>query len=355
MEWRKGFLSEPKAPKPPRRKANALPDEAFLPEESYDLADDECDTVDPRIAEIETSHEAHQYSVEFSRSHCNAYNQGLTKIDASTNLEFSEDLRVVAHNRKFFGHHDGAGQGGQKRTMLLPSGIVLHYLEWGDEAAPPIVLLHDVSGCCHEYDEIARPLADKYRVLSLDMRGHGESSHSPTQLYGIEHLVEDVHELVVRLSLNGRDWGGAWTRPWVLVGRGTGAAVATAYAARHRGRVAGLVLWDFDPEWPKDRLNFYPYQAAHFNCQQAMASFFNDKLHLQEDGKYLAILFVNRARQLDLTNDYLVRMASSSHRPVPMQACVELLTQSLPHTPTRPQPERDPGSGIQDGQTLLHG
>jgi hypothetical protein len=41
MEWRKGFLSEPKPRKPPRRKANALPDEAFLPAETYDLVDDD--------------------------------------------------------------------------------------------------------------------------------------------------------------------------------------------------------------------------------------------------------------------------------------------------------------------------
>ena len=34
MEWRKGFLSEPAPRKPKARKANALPDEAYLPEES---------------------------------------------------------------------------------------------------------------------------------------------------------------------------------------------------------------------------------------------------------------------------------------------------------------------------------
>ena len=314
LTWRKGFLSEPKPKKAPKRRESALPDEAFLPQDSYDLGDDEGDTVDPRVAEIQTSDEAYEFSVAYSRSHCNIYNQGMLKLDANTNLQFCENLRVVAHNRKFFGHHDGPGRGGTKCTMLLPSGVVLKYLRWGDEAAPPIVLLHDISSCCHEFDEIARPLADKYCVFALDVRGHGETSHSPKQLYSIEHLVEDVHELVVRLSLNGRDWGGAYTRPWVIVGKGMGGAIASAYAARHKGRVAGCVLWDFDPEWPKDRINFYPFQAAHFNCQQAMGSFFNDKLQLQDDGKYLSIVFVNRAYHLDVTNDHMGAEFTMDHR-----------------------------------------
>jgi pimeloyl-ACP methyl ester carboxylesterase len=305
MEWRKGFLTEKPPPKKStlNRKANALPDDAFLPEDTYDLMDDEADAVDPRIAELENADEAYEYSVEYSRSHINLYNQGMIKITPETNLQFCEDLRVVAHNRKFFGHHDGPGKGGTKKKMLLPSGIVMSYQEWGAEAAPPIVLLHDISDCSHFFDEIARPLADKYRVLVPEPRGHGESTHSPSHQYGIEHLVEDLHEMVVRLSLNGRDWGGAWTRPWVLGGRGMGAAIATAYAARHKGRVAGLVLWDFDPEWQKDRLNFYPYQAAHFQNQLALASFLNDKLGLQEDGKYLSITFVNRCHALDIMED----------------------------------------------------
>ena len=72
MEWKKGFLSEP-APRKhkPNRKQAALPDEAYLPAETYDLADDEGDAIDPRIAEIETSEEAHEYSVDYSRSHIN--------------------------------------------------------------------------------------------------------------------------------------------------------------------------------------------------------------------------------------------------------------------------------------------
>ena len=74
LQWRKGFLSDP-APRKhkPNRKKAALPDEAFLPTETYELADDEDDARDPRVAELETSEEAYTFSTEYSRSHCNLH------------------------------------------------------------------------------------------------------------------------------------------------------------------------------------------------------------------------------------------------------------------------------------------
>lgn len=307
MGFKKGFLSAPEPPrKPSRRKQNALPDEAYLPAETYEFADAETGGIaadDPQLASISSSEEAYAYSVDFCRSHCNQYNQDALRLDPSVNVQFASDLRAVHFNRRLFGHHMGQGHAGEKRTMLLPSGIVLQYLEWGNEQAPPIVMLHDVCDSKHIWDDVAQPLADKYRVLSLDFRGHGESSRSPRHDYSIERLVEDLHELVVRLSLNGREWGGKFTRPWVLCGKGMGGAVATAYAARHEGRVAGVVLWDYEPEMPKERICFNPYQTAHFRDPEAVAALLARQLGLEDDAKYLAIHFVNKAEMVD-EDDY---------------------------------------------------
>ena len=52
-----------------------------------------------------------------------------------------------------------------------------------------MVLLHGVASCAHEWDEVARPLAERFRVLALDLRGHGETTHSSRSEYGLEHLV----------------------------------------------------------------------------------------------------------------------------------------------------------------------
>eukprot|EP00962_Isochrysis_galbana_P001542 scaffold396_cov127-Isochrysis_galbana.AAC.12 len=303
LPLKKGFLTEPAvtsgASRKERRRKTALPDVAFLPAETYDLLDDDDETSDPMVAEIETSEQAYQYSVEYCRAHCNQFNQGLMRLDPMVNVAFANDLSAVRFNRKMWGHHDGSGRGGEQRTMLLPSGIVLHYLEWGNDQAPPIVMLHDVCDSCHIWDDVAQPLADKYRILAIDFRGHGESSRSPRHEYGVDALVEDLHELVVRLSLNGRDWGGAYTRPWVLCGKGMGGAVAAAYAARHEGRVAGLALWDYDPDFPKERLCFSPYQAGHFRGQEPLAALLAKQMGLKDDAKYLAITFTNRAEYVD--------------------------------------------------------
>lgn len=201
----------------------------------------------------------------------------------------------VAAARTILHEQEGPGLGGKHRSLLLPSGIVLHYREWGSETAPPIVLLHDIAENHRAWDGVAAAACAQYRVLCLDLRGHGATSRSPRRLYGLDELMADLHELVVQLSLNGRDWGGAFTRPWVLGGRGTGAAVAAAYAARElgRGRVAGLFLVDYDPSWPKDRTAFYRYQAAHFGSGHEAAAALNATLGLRGDaariGRQLAL------------------------------------------------------------------
>ena len=80
MQFKKGFLMATEAPKKKkesRRKKNALPDSAYLPQEEYDLEADDGMDDNPLVAEIETSEQAYAYSVEFCRAHMNQFNQGL--------------------------------------------------------------------------------------------------------------------------------------------------------------------------------------------------------------------------------------------------------------------------------------
>jgi hypothetical protein len=60
-------------------------------------------------------------------------------------------------------------------TLTL-NGLRLHYRDWGDPAAPPVVPLHAYLQHARTWDTVARDLADRFRVLVLDQRGFGESA-----------------------------------------------------------------------------------------------------------------------------------------------------------------------------------
>src|ERR1051326_4592792 len=62
------------------------------------------------------------------------------------------------------------------RTRRLASlGITLALSEWGDPAAPPVVLCHGMFDHARGFDLLAPLLARRFRVIAFDQRGHGES------------------------------------------------------------------------------------------------------------------------------------------------------------------------------------
>ena len=123
------------------------------------------------------------------------------------------------------------------RTVTL-RGQRFHYTEWGDAAAPPVVMLHGLTGHARTWDEEARALSGRYRVLALDQRGHGDSDPASDGDYTTGTLAGDLAAFCDALDL-GR------TR---LVGLSMGGRVAIAYAGRQPARVERLVVVDIGPE-----------------------------------------------------------------------------------------------------------
>ena len=66
---------------------------------------------------------------------------------------------------------------------LSVNDLALHYLEWGKEKAPPIICVHGYTGSADAFNALARHLQDRYHLLALDVRGHGESAWSPAGAY----------------------------------------------------------------------------------------------------------------------------------------------------------------------------
>src|SRR6266436_64412 len=121
---------------------------------------------------------------------------------------------------------------------LTVNGLSLHYLEWGAAAAPPIVCVHGYTGSADAFNALARHLQNHYRILALDVRGHGESAWSPTDAYSYADQAGDLAEFADRLGLD----------KFVLIGTSMGGIIAMAYAAAHAERLLGLVINDIGPD-----------------------------------------------------------------------------------------------------------
>jgi pimeloyl-ACP methyl ester carboxylesterase len=122
------------------------------------------------------------------------------------------------------------------------NGLRLHYLEWGDAAKPPLILLHGIARHAHTFDHLAGNLARDYHVIAPDMRGHGDSAWSPEGAYLVEDHVKDLEALVAQLGL----------KRLTLHGNSTGGRVVQVFAGLHPDLVERLVVEDVGPERPQD-------------------------------------------------------------------------------------------------------
>jgi pimeloyl-ACP methyl ester carboxylesterase len=120
---------------------------------------------------------------------------------------------------------------------VMNTGNPLNYLEWGRPDAPPLVLLHGLRGFAYSWRSVAERLAEQYRCLALNLRGHGDSGPSPVRDLTIDQYVTDVESLATQLQL---------TR-FPVIGHSLGGRVAMAYAAAHPERVQAMVVEDIAP------------------------------------------------------------------------------------------------------------
>ena len=120
------------------------------------------------------------------------------------------------------------------RTVGI-NGLTFHYTDWGGSGAP-LVMLHGLSGHAHTWDHTAAALTDRYHVLALDQRGHGDTDWAPR--YGLSPMSEDLLGFLDALDL-----------PEVtLMGLSMGGLVAFVFTAAHPERVTRAVIMDIGPE-----------------------------------------------------------------------------------------------------------
>ena len=113
----------------------------------------------------------------------------------------------------------------------------LHCVDWGSEGLPPLLCLHGYTSHSRILDRFALAARQKYRVLGLDQRGHGQSGWA-SDGYDRSSFVSDIRTLVEVLGLERVS----------LVGLSMGGWHALLYASEHPEMVDRVVLVDIAPE-----------------------------------------------------------------------------------------------------------
>lgn len=127
------------------------------------------------------------------------------------------------------------------RSNVVPgSALRLHYLEWGAAQPRVLICLHGVSGQAGYWQTVALAMRAHFRVIALDLRGHGESEWAAganASGYDPDAYVDDLHSLIEGLRVH----------PVALLGLSLGGMVSMRYASLHPEMVERMVAVDISP------------------------------------------------------------------------------------------------------------
>jgi len=119
-----------------------------------------------------------------------------------------------------------------KSDFVNVNGIRLHYLDWGGSGE--VILFLAGMGCnAHIFDHLAPRFTDKFHVMALTRRGHGESDHPETG-YDVDTLTEDVLQFLDVLGME----------KVILAGHSMAHVELSHFATLHPERVLKLVFLD---------------------------------------------------------------------------------------------------------------
>lgn len=120
------------------------------------------------------------------------------------------------------------------------NGVNFHYVDWGNDHLPHLILLHGGSLTAHTWDMAALMLRDRYHVVALDQRGHGDTGWTSDDQLNQDNgnlMVQDTHAFIEHLGYD----------RITLCGMSMGGMNALGYAAEHPEHLDALVIVDIAP------------------------------------------------------------------------------------------------------------
>ena len=101
-------------------------------------------------------------------------------------------------------------------------GAAIHFLAWGEPGRRGLVFVHGGGAHAHWWTHVAATFAEEFRVLAVDLSGHGDSGHRDE--YTLEQWTDEVMAVAAAGGIAG---------PPVVIGHSMGGFVTIATAARH--------------------------------------------------------------------------------------------------------------------------
>jgi len=100
-----------------------------------------------------------------------------------------------------------------KSGYFRNQGLLLHYLEWGDQSDPTLILIHGFLDHAWTWEFFADALGGGFHIVALDCRGHGDSGWLRQGYYHFPDYIHDLYFLIrhlkkVRVTLVGHSMGG---------------------------------------------------------------------------------------------------------------------------------------------------
>jgi len=177
--------------------------------------------------------------------------------------------------------------------MFNLAGIQLHYEVTGD--GPPLLLIHGLGSSCRDWEKQVDSFAKEYQVITLDLRGHGQSS-KPSGPYSIRMFANDTAALIRVLGV----------APLHVVGISMGGMVAFELVVHFPELLRSMVIVNSYPEMRVETFREY--------LQIWRRYIFLELLGMRGTGLMLGRHLFPKPEQRDLQELFIVRWAENDKR-----------------------------------------
>jgi pimeloyl-ACP methyl ester carboxylesterase len=120
---------------------------------------------------------------------------------------------------------------GPTSQSFISQRLRMHYVDWGNPDAPPLILQHGGRDHCRSWDWVAQELRGDWHIIAPDLRGHGDSAWSADGHYTSDSFVYDFAQLVHSLGYD----------QVTVVAHSLGGNIATRYTGLYPDKVRKLV------------------------------------------------------------------------------------------------------------------